>query len=284
MDDGREITVMVSSAAGTKAVSAMADETVLTLLHRVGLAVYSPCGGDGRCGKCRIKITGMVGPAAAEEQASLSAGELAGGLRLACRTRLLGDASIVLPAAAGGENKGLLGGCEAFKLDPAVRQVTAELRPPSLAAGDSVTDRLRDVCGNIDIGVEALRKFSGAVDFTKPGTFTFFGRELLDYSAGLADEKFYGVAVDVGTTTLVCYLLDLTTGTQLGVASGQNPQAGFGADVISRINYTLQTPAGLEILRAKVVAAINALIRQVADKAGLIGTGFITVFSSAIRR
>lgn len=268
MNAAEETQVVIYTEEGPKTVPARVNETVLALLNRAGVLVYSPCGGDGRCGKCRVRVRGIVNGATNEEQATLTAGELAGGIRLACRTYILGETAIYPDTASVADHKGLLGGQVVYRLDPSIRQMNVELNPPSLARGDSTFDRLRTVCGDITVSCELLGRFAQRVDYSKPVTLTLFDRELIDFAYG-SPTAIYGVAVDVGTTTLVCYLLDLTNGQQLAVSSCQNPQTGYGADVISRIRYTMQIPNGLAELRASILAAVNGLIQQAAGKAAI---------------
>lgn len=90
--------------------------------------------------------------------------------------------------------------------------------------------------------------------------------QLIQIEAGDTTDKCYGLAVDVGTTTVVGYLMDLNSGEQVGVSSSLNGQRAFGADVISRINAVNQNEDNLAVLQAKVIETINDIIKEVTSK------------------
>uniref|UniRef100_UPI0025BD6F44 ASKHA domain-containing protein n=1 Tax=Ferroglobus sp. TaxID=2614230 RepID=UPI0025BD6F44 len=94
-------------------------------------------------------------------------------------------------------------------------------------------------------------------------------REIIDVEPGYRAENVYGLAVDIGTTTVVGYLTDLRTGKVLAVDSMMNPQVTYGEDVMSRITYAMQNPEGLEQLNRKIIDGINEILKNVCDQAGI---------------
>jgi len=157
-----------------------------------------PCGGHGRCGKCKVVAKGNISEISEAEQRLLTEEEIASGVRLACLTRVLGDCDVQKPGLTH----------------------TAQI----------ITD-----------GVSA--------DFECKPSFSA-----------------YGIAIDIGTTTLAAKLYD-TTGKVLSEEARLNPQSVWGADVISRIEASLDGKA--ELLRASICGALDDIISVLADKAGV---------------
>jgi len=91
------------------------------------------------------------------------------------------------------------------------------------------------------------------------------GRQVLGFEAGDTRDRIYGLAVDVGTTTVVGYLFDLGSGNLAGVNSALNSQSSYGSDVVSRIEHAIETPQGLEQLKAEVLSTINRIIKKLCD-------------------
>ena len=118
-------------------------------------------------------------------------------------------------------------------------------------------------CPNIDV----LRKFSLilADQTVRDVTFTYYRDEVIDVEAGDTTAQLYGGAVDIGTTSVVLYAYDLTTGKLLRTESTLNGQIARGADVINRILHTLQNPDGLRELTDRIAATINELLAGVEE-------------------
>lgn len=261
--------VVVLRTNGSLKLLADSSKTILELLNQSGTAIYAPCGGQGVCGKCKVRVSGDVSRPAPEEEQVLTAEELAGGVRLACKTYALGKAEIFLGDCYVNESKGRLTDDRRYKPNPMVTQKEVRLVEPAMALGESALDSIRKGLGKVEVGLPVLQDICRRIDYGRSGVFTLYGDEVLDLEYGRAAGTAYGVAVDVGTTTVACYLLDLAQGVQLAVASRQNPQFGIGADVISRINYTLEYESGLEELRQRIVAGVDGLIGEVTAKAAV---------------
>lgn len=236
-----------------------------------GLAFEMPCGGEGICGKCRVVVRRGAGDPTEDERNHLTADELAAGTRLACRTPVVGPMTVFVPSTSvvGDGHQILTTTAEgpAARLHPAVRKRYLELPPPG--RGDERPDlvRLEASLGPIACGLEMIRRLPGqlrAHGFR--GTAVAIDGELIDFEPGNTEAACYGVAVDVGTTTLVATLVDLTSGRQLGVATRLNPQTSFGDDVISRIQHAADSTAGLAELQRAVASAINELIGELASE------------------
>lgn len=180
--------------------------TILEALWHLGITVLSPCGGKGQCGKCRVKIIkGGLSEPALEELRLISKDDIEKGIRLACRSLIEDDVTLVIPE---------------------------ELTKTQV----------------ISTGV--------GVNFLK------------DQAISNSSEQI-GLAADIGTTTVVLYLVNLNDGSILGIESCLNPQAKYGADVISRIEYANKGGLYQQIMKDLVITAINELIDKILDKTGL---------------
>lgn len=237
------------------------DETILEQIGRGTLPVYSPCGGNGSCGKCRVVVKGPCSGLTATEREVLSPEERERGVRLACQTFALGDVEACWDDGLNrNDSKRLLGQGDAARLDPLFRQECVTLRRPTLENGHSLSDVLRQAVGPREVALGALRSLSAAAVFSPEWTVLDCDGAILDAAPGRDPAPLFGVAVDIGTTTVACYLTDLTTGRLAAVASGQNAQCSVGADVISRIQFTLETETGLADLRRKILETLDGLI------------------------
>lgn len=255
-------------------VLAPTGETILNVARAAGVTVDAPCGDRGLCGKCRVFLRdGQAGPVTDEERALLSTAELAAGVRLACEARVVGPITVEVPETS----RNLAGRKGAAVLprtivpDSRTRKIAVCVSAPSLTGGDLRSDltRLRDVCPEIaDADLAALRELPGALAGHGAITALLRGGRLLGVDAGDTTAAHYGVALDVGTTTVVGYLMDLRTGADVAAQSRPNPQSGFGADVISRIEYAGGDAEKVRTLQSAVLGAVNEILHALAADAG----------------
>ena len=256
-----------------RAVFVLPGTKMLEAAARAGMTVETPCGGQGTCGKCRVQVTrGACEPGEAE-RAIFSEDELADGWRLACQASICEEAVVDVPAASlfaarhrivtetkTGADEDVL---------PAVRKVYVELAEPSLSDGAADLLRLEQHIGPVQADLPMLRQVGRLLrEGGFCGTAVLTDHRLIDFEPGDTTGECYGAAFDVGTTTVVGSLLDLTTGEELGVASAMNPQVRFGDDVLSRIQYAGAGPEQLEELRAAMVGAVNGLLDELCAAAG----------------
>lgn len=237
-----------------KKVSALPGVTIAALAAQHGVRLEVPCGAVGKCGKCRIEVSKGAGVAApdSEEKALLSKKELARGIRLACRAKVSGDAVISIPRSSRLQTQKILdvGIQTEVKLAPAVKKIYFKTSPE----------------------VENLPfKFSGTVEDLKKSTAVYLSEEkqLLTVETGDTTGVLYGMAFDVGTTTVVGSLVELTTGIVKATAADMNPQIVYGDDVISRLNFCMENKHGLSELNKKIIGVINKLIKEVCEEADL---------------
>ena len=207
-----------------------------------GIAIDSTCGGYGTCKKCRIKVTtGDVEPSKLDYRA-FTESEIKEGWRLACLVRAAKDVTLDVPPLTTRPKAATVGVGRQVILRPAVQKRYVELADPTLH--DQRTDivRLFDAIDDIEatVSLAAMRNLPSVLrsSFFKV-TAVFVDQELIDVEAGDTTDLRYGIAYDLGTTTVVATLLDLNTGTPVAVKSMLNKQQPFGADVITRISATM---------------------------------------------
>ena len=241
-----------------------------------GITVDSTCGGRGTCGKCRVRVlAGDVSPTEADRR-RFSGEEIGEGWRLACRSTL-GNAPLVLeievPALLGKPKAALLGHDRHVLLAPAARKHLLRLTPPTL--DDQTPDLLRVRRALPDFALDvppsvlhALPSALRAASFE--ATAVLVGNRLVAVEPGDTSTECFGLALDLGTTTIVVALIDLTSGAIVGLGSALNGQARFGADVISRITHAMEAPAGLAELRDAALASINELLASLLRSSGVV--------------
>jgi uncharacterized 2Fe-2S/4Fe-4S cluster protein (DUF4445 family) len=219
-----------------------AGELLLSAAVAAGVPFNAPCGGRGRCAKCLVRVdSGQCSPPDSHELAALTEDELRQGWRLGCRAAAETDVVVYIPPEAEALltkplEDALL---EGVAVEPHVRQLLLELPTPSLADQRSDFVRLQEAaasCGPLDSAcLKALWALPSTLrknDFRVSAIVR--DSRLLEVHAPDQPEHPLGVAVDIGTTTVVAYLVDLVTGEHLGSGTAHNPQARHGADVISR--------------------------------------------------
>ncbi len=249
--------------------------TVLEAAAAAGLLLHAPCGGQGRCGKCAVRfLSGAQEPTAAERK-FFTPEQLHDGWRLACGTKLTGDAEILLPpGAVMVEHRIMVEGVgREIVVEPNVRKLALKLPPPSVDDPRADLPRLLDALGaqtrppaRLDV-LQSLPGLLRGAGFQ--ATAVLAADELVAIEPGDTSDLCYGVAVDVGTTTVVAYLCHLPTGELLATASDLNPQAQYGEDVISRLRVATTEPDGRERLGEAVSGVINQLIAEAAKQAGV---------------
>ncbi|MBP7495376.1 MAG: 2Fe-2S iron-sulfur cluster binding domain-containing protein, partial [Spirochaetales bacterium] len=226
------------------------------------------CGGKGVCGKCRITVvSGSPSAPTTEERKLILPEALERGVRLACLTVPESDLSIRLEG-----EKELFGNKEdrfgtPLPVDRSIHSVVVELPPPSL--DDQRSDHTRLLSSPSLKGIEfppALLKELPKV--LREGNWTValqvLDHQVLSFHSGSKLVDAYGVAVDIGTTTVAVYLFNLNTGEHLGTLSELNAQQVFGADVISRIQFAQEGLKNLRTLQEKILMQIDSMILHLA--------------------
>jgi uncharacterized 2Fe-2S/4Fe-4S cluster protein (DUF4445 family) len=237
-----------------------------------GIAIDSTCGGHGTCKKCKVQITGGTVPATPLDVRAFSPDELRDGWRLACRVVTDADLRVNVPPLVTRPKAATVGVGRQVILRPAVQKRYLELDEPSLA--DQLTDLERVLRAVDDLELRAdlhalrlIGRVLRAADYKV--TAVIADDVLIDVQEGDTTGRVYGIAFDLGTTTVVATLLDLSTGTPLAVASMLSKQQPFGADVITRISSVMMDPAALGRLTGLAHETLNELAADVCAQAGV---------------
>lgn len=240
-----------------------------------GIDLTSICGGAGKCGKCKVIIQKMnnVNDANEKEKQVLSTGELKKGVRLACQAQIMGDLIVRIPQfSRTGRQRLQIEGIETpIKLEPTVKKLYIELEKPTLDDLKSDADRIEDHLQNqfklsdLRIDFELLKELSERIRKNDlKVTIVLWDDEIVAIEPGNTQDRLFGYAVDIGTTKLAGYLIDLNSAKVLAAGSLMNPQIPFGEDVISRINHPEQSK-----LHGVLVKGINEILKDLQEKTGV---------------
>lgn len=241
--------------------------TIFNAANWIGLPIDSTCGAKGTCGKCKVRILHGHNGATAADRRIFSEEELADGWRLSCRSEANADVVCHVPRLMGNPKAALMGFDRHVILNANVHKIPLTLTPPSLEDQRSDFSRIRDALNPEGYEVEAslnllrqlptvLRRHQWQI------TAVVVGHELVCVEGGDTSDRSFGLAFDIGTTTVVGMLIDLNSGAPVSVRSALNGQAVQGADVISRISYTMLNEGGLSELNRVILSTMNGLIAE----------------------
>jgi uncharacterized 2Fe-2S/4Fe-4S cluster protein (DUF4445 family) len=248
--------------------------TIFNAANWMGLAIDSTCGGRGTCGKCKVRVLQGSAPIREADRKFIGEAQLAEGWRLSCRAVLHSDCVVDVPRLMGNPKAALLGYGHHVILNPNVAKVFLQLSEPSLE--DQLSDLGRvhaalekegyDVRSNLAVW-RTLPKILRENNFQV--TAVIVGDELIAVEPGDTRGSNYGLAVDIGTTTVVGAIVNLNTGAVEAVKSELNRQASFGADVISRVSHTMMERNGLAELQTRIIETLNELLDQLTAQSGI---------------
>ena len=237
-----------------------------------GVAVDSTCGGHGTCKKCRVRIADGSVPVSRLDERAFTPDQLADGWRLACMANAVANLTVDVPELTTRPKAATVGVGRQVILRPAVQKRLIELEEPTLADQRTDVQRVRDALDDLELTIDPglLRSLGTTLRAAKwTVTAVVVGTDLIALEPGDTTGSSYGIAFDLGTTTAVGTLMDLTTGAPIAVASMLNQQQPFGADVISRISATMLDPEALDKLRAFAHGTLDELAQEVCTQAGV---------------
>jgi len=286
-EDACTIALMPSGRQGQVA----RGTNLLEAARQLGVELESICAGRQTCGKCQILVEAGHYPklalTSAPEHLSAPDGReakyldkhpLAVGRRLACACEVQGDLLIVVPEESQARKQIVAKAATDREIEvlPAVRQVYVEVQAATLESHGGDWERLQAALqaqwglNALTIDPLALLGLQPALAAGKQAvTVTVWQeREVLRVQPGYAEGAF-GLAVDVGSTTVVVHLCDLRTGAVRATESAMNPQVRYGEDLMSRVSYVMMHPDGTEKMHAAVIAALQTLAEQAAQAAGI---------------
>ncbi|HZY40454.1 MAG TPA: ASKHA domain-containing protein [Anaerolineae bacterium] len=264
--------------------------TLLTeAAHQAGVEIAQPCGGQGRCGRCAVHVT--AGDVRRRSTLRLTAEDVAAGYTLACQSVVEGDVSVTVPLQEKIERRLTTDRVVAEVQVPigydhrsmqTIQRVALTLTPPSV---DDQTDdwsrlttALRQQAGveEVRVSLPLLRRLGPILRDAEWNVVAVFESEIEDQKPDirlidlrLDQTPLFGLAIDIGTTTVSCWLVDLISGQVVAQAAEYNDQIARGEDVISRIIYAGKNGSGFE-MQALVLETINFLIAAVCEKAKVV--------------
>ncbi len=291
----KQQTSTVTFLPANKSIEVKNRTSLIDAARKTGIHINASCGGAGVCGKCRVIIEqGTVDGGGSEK---LSSEEYEQGYRQACTSEITQDITVRVPEESGRQKGGLntdiplrhRARIHIFNIDelqkkgifyPPVEKLCLQLLPPN--ANDNRADVGRLIQGLSDqhnkhriiTGLSVMRKIRAALrekDFEVTVTLeqpvnNKSKLHLLNIQPGQWQHRNFGLAIDIGTTTVHGVLIDLYSGKVLAKDSCYNPQISYGEDVIARIIYA-EKPKGLAVMQELVVEAINKLITNMLKQA-----------------
>ncbi len=253
--------------------------TILEAAQTAGVELVAICGGNGTCGSCRVRHVGgeLSAPNSVEEDL-LTEPEVLSGMRLACQAKALGDVRVDIPpdSLTATQRLQVEGQAVDVTVDPPVSAFDVAVEPPILRDLRSDARRLIDALVHAQspapvLGINVLRSCSETLReqhwLARVGVNR--ARALPEVVAILPQNTaMLGLAVDVGTTKVAGYLVDLSSGETVARAGAMNPQIAYGEDVVSRITYANSSAAGARVLHERVIDGINRLVDELCTQAG----------------
>ncbi|MBI5584405.1 MAG: DUF4445 domain-containing protein [Deltaproteobacteria bacterium] len=257
----------------------------------LGVDIEGVCGEQAICGTCKVRIEegefekygvrssreslSAMGPS---ERKFFNIRQVDEGYRLACQAQIQDDVVIFVPEESrmGKQVVRKAPTTRPIEVKPVVKKYCVELIKATLEdnVGDweRLTAALETHYGLKDLTID-YEVLLFLQDLVRQGEWRitvsiWHGKEVIRVEPGF-NEKGYGLAVDVGTSTVAGYLCDLTDGTVVATASMMNPQIVYGEDVMSRISYTMTNPEGLEILNQAIIDGLNNIVAEVSESAGI---------------
>lgn len=250
--------------------------TILEATRQAGIDLTAACGGEGNCGQCQIVLlAGKVNALTPDEIFLISEMDRSNNYRLACCTSVQSDLKIHLPkdSLVTGQRLQVESNLPALSPDPGVRAYDLQLPAPDL----------QDVRSDFTRLVEGLKREYRLVDLTAnlrvlrslPPALrslgwhgTVFVKDSQIVAVRPVGQRPLGLAIDLGTTKIAAFLVDLETGETLASGGVPNPQISYGEDVISRLNYAIRHPDGEAVLAEKIYQTLGELAEDLLQQAG----------------
>ncbi len=242
-------------------------KSILEFLMDNSIEISTPCGGKGTCGKCKVKIKGVLKEPSEKEKALLGSIALNKGYRLACYNQIESDIEIFINHLNNNANIVTSGFGEAIMGKPIVMKKHIEMSRPDITDQRTDADRVIDAFeDNATLtSIELIRQLPEIIrkhEYKVTIVVKSIGKanEIIGIEPGDTRDKLYGIAIDIGTTTIAAYLYDLNNGKRLDIYSTLNPQKKFGADVLSRIDFANNSPESQTKIYREIIDCINLII------------------------
>jgi uncharacterized 2Fe-2S/4Fe-4S cluster protein (DUF4445 family) len=263
---------------------------LLQAARQLGVELESICGGRQTCMKCQVIVEQGYFPKhglhsspqhltpPTSSESALGSDQLAAGSRLACAAEVLGDLLLTVPEESQARKQIIAKAASerVIEIDPAVRQVYVEVQAAEMSDPHGDLERLHDVLRQdwaiegLSIDASALPKLQDALREGKQAvTVTLWQDQVILKIEPGYQEGLYGLAVDVGSTTVAAHLCDLRTGAIVATEAAMNPQVRYGEDLMSRVSYANSETQGLARLHRAIIRILNELAGRCAQSAGI---------------
>ncbi len=251
-----------------------AEDTLLECARHLGVELISICGGAGSCKRCKIQlISGQLSDLSPDEELVLTEEEILLGYRLACKTFPLSDVTIhVPPESLTAPQRTQVEGLDVeVKLDPLIVSVEVELTPHTLETASTDVKILKAALLEAGVDLHGLDYLvmQSLPDVLRRNNWKVKTaiREGEIIAIGSPMTQWLGLAVDIGTSKIAGYLVDLATGEVLASKGLMNPQIAYGEDLVSRIVVASQSEGGGRKLQTILVDALSKLARELCEEA-----------------
>jgi len=248
----KNIEVKVNTGKKTTVIKAYKGQNLLKALIEYNIIIENPCNGKGTCGKCKVTINKET--------------------HLACSFKIVENIEVGVISKE--ENMTVLTDGQELSIivKPSFKKEFFQLDLPSIKDQRDDFQRLKDALElkNLSIGSKALSNISEIIrkDAFKV-TACIYDDKLITLESGDTSDIFYGMAVDIGTTTIACYLVNMVSGETVDIVSQVNKQRTYGGDVISRINFTIEEENGTKVLKNLIVNQINEMVNELCSNNNL---------------
>ena len=254
-----------------RSVFVLSGTKIIEAAGLAGININTPCGGAGTCGKCQVKIAAGLQMPCDGDKKIFNDEKLQDGWRLACQTSIKNETVVFVPETSHlvSQQKIVVesetgGSAEVL---PSVHKVYVQMPAPTMDDNKADLLRLEAAIGSFKTDLKQLRNLPKLLHkYDYKGTAVLADHHLIDFEEGDTTKQCYGVAFDIGTTTIVGSLLNLCDGSELAITAQMNPQVSFGDDVLSRIEHSASCSDCLDelsgIVKSTVAEMIDNLCRQ----------------------
>jgi uncharacterized 2Fe-2S/4Fe-4S cluster protein (DUF4445 family) len=263
--------------------------SIIEASRQLGVDIEALCGEKRGCGKCKVRIEegffekygiesgrSHVSKWQEEEEKFVNLEQKEAGYRLGCCAKVQGDLLVFVPEESRAGKQVVSKAARDIHIDwnPAVKLYYAEVVEPTFehptADLERILDELYRAYGLKDLKVDyrTLRKLPGRLRDQNRWKLTvavWMDKEIIRVLPGNQLENHYGMAIDIGTTTVAAYLCNLSTMEVIDTVSMMNPQCKYGEDVMSRITYHMMNEGGLERMSNDIVEGLNRLVTQACE-------------------
>ncbi|MHA1408907.1 MAG: ASKHA domain-containing protein [Candidatus Odinarchaeia archaeon] len=255
-------------------------EDLLSLLQKNKIPINAICTCQGKCGKCKIEVISNknnLNEITENERIFLSEEEIKKNIRLACQVKILGPATIrILKTSLPPDiNTSQLGYEPPVKLNPPIRKEYLEIKIEDYRNLKTIKNKIRKKL--YEKNLKSISFHQRIKDLLLPIfnfsngkiTVTLRDNKIINVEHGNTVDKNYGFALDLGTTQISLFLIDMNTGKNIDFISESNNQISFGADVISRLTFIMKKKENMKIIHSTIITQINSMLEKITEKNGI---------------